>query len=115
MLEHLTPVLLWSGQRLLVTVYDARLVIFYCSQPDETLANESLARIGDFELLEIGIKRGHALLLQKPLSDPVLEVLLRACINILGIVIGWKALAENHSHEVMRTLCKIGGLHGRRN
>src|SRR5204863_8275592 len=93
----------------------ARHVIFSCSQPDKTLANEALAGIWDFELLEIGIKRGHALLLQKPLSDPGLEVLLRACINILGIVIAWKALAKNHSHEVMRALCKIGGLHGRRN
>ena len=98
-------------QRLLVAVDDACAVVFELAEPDESLARQALAGIGDFEILEIGVEARRRILRENPLPNPVLEVVRRASVDVVGGGIGVALLAQDDAHQVVRARGQIARLH----
>ena len=102
-LEQLPTVLLRTGERLLMPMYGALIVLLHCTEPDESLAGQALARVRDDELLKVGVERRA----QNPSAGHPSGSSRSKCsdgprVDAVGVGVGFKALTEDHANQVVR-------------
>ena len=81
----------WTREGLLVAIDDVRFVVLHLAEPDEALARELLAGIGDFELLEIRVEPGAGPA-RVSLLNPLVEILGGARVDVIaGVSVSWRS------------------------
>ena len=113
--QQFHAVALGTRQRLLVPVYDAGRVILDRAKPDEALAREALAGVGNRELLEVGEQARLGFARQNAGADPVLQMPRRARVDVVGLAVAGRRFAQDDADRIVPARREITLAHGRRN
>ena len=94
-----------------MAMHDAGGIILHLADADEALAHSPLAGIGHLEFLEVGVEAGRGVLRQNAVANPIVQMLGRAGVDVVGVVVGREALAQDHAHQIVGAGREILGLH----